>query len=169
MGRAAYGCCMERDLTEYLLAHHVGGAWRAPLGQRMVAVPGGAGRVVAAGSADLARAQALRAPAGPQAVGRIAAALETHAALFDGLLSRDAVAQFAHAVRAGGPAGLVTHPSDDPARLGAALGGALAQGAIYLPPVRDAVFAVRLTQVMALADMPPGAYALLQGYRKRAP
>ena len=52
---------MSGDLTERLLAHFVGGHWRAPLSERMLDLPGG-GRIVCANASDAVRAVGLCAP-----------------------------------------------------------------------------------------------------------
>lgn len=72
-----------QDLAERRLTHFVGGAWRAPLSQRMAG--GARGRMVLAGPADLARAVAAATAAaagwaalgaGPRAALLAAAGLE---------------------------------------------------------------------------------------------
>lgn len=59
-----------QDLAERRLTQFIGGAWRAPLSQRMAGGP--RGRMVLAGAADVARALGVAGAAAPgwQALGR---------------------------------------------------------------------------------------------------
>lgn len=95
------------ELNERLFTHFVGGAWRAPLGDRQVPVAqadgqadgqaGGQalGRIVCAGPADVARARGvMRADAGAQPVDAAAlwAALQAEAPLLEAIRRREGFA-----------------------------------------------------------------------------
>ena len=91
------------ELNERLFTHFVGGAWRAPLGDRQVPVAqadgqaGGQalGRIVCAGPADVARARGvMRVDAGAQPVDAAAlwAALQAEAPLLEAIRRREGFA-----------------------------------------------------------------------------
>ena len=162
---------MIADMSEHLLAHYVTGRWRAPLATGAVAVCAADGQVlghvIAAGAADMARAQAGLARCDVAGLRRVGEALDAGA---------EALAQ-AWAVQAGTAldldalvsaivsssresGGLLRGPHAAP-DLGAALGSGLRGGLIWCPPPGQALFATVLAQQIAQADIAPGALNLL--------
>jgi hypothetical protein len=152
------------DLTERRLTHYAGGAWRAPLSDRLIPATGGP--VVAAGPADAARAFRLSAP-GPvpdlpglptlwPALARVAAAEGAVAGDCPDPTPVDASAERA----------LILAPDGSTAAaLVAPVWAALGAGAavVLLPPPTLALTAMALAGALHDAGLPSGRFALLQG------
>lgn len=152
------------DLTERRLTHYAGGAWRAPLSDRLIAATGGP--VVAAGPDDAARAFRLSAP-GPVPPLPDLPALWT-------ALAQVAAAEGAVAGDCPNPAPLdagearvliLPPPQATVAALVGPVWAALGAGAavVLLPPPALALTAMALAGALHDAGLPAGRFALLQG------
>lgn len=162
---------MIADMSEHLLTHYVTGRWRAPLATGAVAVRAADGQilghVIAAGAADLARAQAGLARCDSAGLRRVADALDAGAealaqawAVQTGTaLDPDALVQAI--ARPNTVSGGLLQGDRAAPELGAALGSGLRGGLIWCPPPGQALFATVLAQQVAQADIKPGAFNLL--------
>lgn len=159
-----YARHMDRDLSERLLTHYVGGAWRAPLGAQMVDAldqqSRWVGRVVIAGDADLHRALQLSCPMPADATARLTTLLQSDPEALLPWVTPDQILQ---------PCDMkldTTFPVIvRDARPIAALRQAMATGAIYLPNPELALFGIALALVVQRAELPPGSFAMLPTYR----
>ncbi len=152
------------DLTERRLTHYAGGAWRAPLSDRLI--PASGGPVVASGPEDAARAFRLCSP-GPApklpdlsalwpALGLVAAA--------EGAVAGDCpkalrAPRAADRVLILPPAGATVAAMAGP--VWTALGAGA--GVVLLPPPSLALTAMALATALHDAGLPAGRFALLQG------
>lgn len=167
---------MYEDFSERLFAHYVGGAWRAPFGTIAASVvtrDGQAlGQVIAAECRDVSRALAGLCGAGAGARHDFAALVAQQAEdLAEGLAAQGArppttaILQLAAALEGAeagdSPVALIRPARDDLPAFGHALGRGLAAGAIYCPPVTEAIFATQLARCGAQAGLPAGAFTLL--------
>lgn len=142
---------MQDDLAERRLTQFVGGAWRAPLSQRMAGGP--RARRVLAGPEDLARALACAAEAAP---GWAALAPGARA----GLLA--AAGLEAEAQAAGRPAApLLRFALPGPARLASLL--AAGRVLVLVAPRATPAAMLGLIEALRLAGLPPGVLNLLNG------
>lgn len=172
---------MYEDFSERLFAHYVTGQWRVPFSVNAIAVrpmDGPVlGQIITAGPQDIARVRAgLRGCEGASRA-RFAAQVARQAGPLASALGAlgarghpvpaSALLQMAQAIAdSNGPAtggfGLIDADlRRDPAAFGQALGAALGQGAVYVPPPGDALFATCLAQLADQSDLPPGAFNML--------
>jgi hypothetical protein len=148
------------DLTERRLTHYVGGAWRAPLSDRLV--PAAGGPVVAAGPQDAARAFRLTGP-GPAPAADLASALAAVTGA-EGAAAPHPPAPDAATGR-GGRVLILPAPDAQAEALLAAVLEELAAGAgvVLLPPPERALGAMALVAALHHAGLPAGRLSLLQG------
>jgi len=147
------------DLSERLLTHYVGGAWRAPLGVQMRPVAGQGdqvlGQVVCATRADIARAKVLTHPPDGLAQQRLMAALHPIAPHLAAALAQrqpqppdaQVLLDIAHDFSA---LGRVFHMVPDSREC-----------AIYLVPPHQALLGVAFGRLAQSAGLPSGTLALL--------
>ncbi|MGY6411252.1 MAG: aldehyde dehydrogenase family protein [Alkalilacustris sp.] len=168
---------MLENLSELLITHHVGGAWRAPLSQRMhdVRLHGAlAGRLVEAEEADVRRAldHARRMPAAPQPdhlAQRFLDAWAARAGWAEAARRREGfsggLAPQIPGLSGSGPLALLGSVITTPGLMAGAVAAGLRAGRpILLKPAPRAPFtALVLAEALAEAGAPPGAFALLQG------
>ena len=142
---------MDGDLSERRLTHFVGGAWRAPLSQRMAGGP--RGRRVLAGPEDLARAWAVAAAAAPG-----------WAMLPPGLRAGLLAEAGLEAAEAPGiPATpLLRFTLPGPAKLGALL--ASGRVLVLVAPRATPRAMLGLIEALRSAGLPPGVLNLLNGH-----
>ncbi|AMY69712.1 hypothetical protein [Frigidibacter mobilis] len=142
---------MQDDLAERRLTHFVGGAWRAPLSQRMAGGP--RGRRVLAGPQDLARALAVAAQAAPEWAA-LAPAARAGLLAAAGLEVPEAPATFPAAP-------LLRFTLPQPARLA----GMLASGRVLVlvAPRASPPAWLGLIEALRGAGLPPGVLNLLNG------
>jgi len=143
---------VDGDLSERRLTHFVGGAWRAPLSQRMAGGP--RGRRVLAGPEDLARAIGA---AGAAAPGWSALAPE---------LRRRLLAEAGLEVPVTKPSGLAEPLLRFTLPQPVALAGMLASGRVLVLVAPRATPRAMLGLIEALrgAGLPPGVLNLLNGH-----
>ncbi len=152
------------DLTERRLTHYAGGAWRAPLSDRLIPATGGP--VVAAGPDDAARAFRLSAP-GPAPTLPDLRTLWTalvQVAAAEGVVAGDSPNPTP--VDAGAERVLILTPAGTTvAGMVAPVWAALGAGAavVLLPPPTLALTAMALAGALHDAGLPSGRFALLQG------
>jgi hypothetical protein len=163
---------MHGDLAELLLAHRLGGAWRAPLGTLLRAVPAqqvfGTARIVEAGSADCARAHAALCPV-PMASFDLAGALHPFAAL----LAQARLAEgFDDAARpplakagAGGAVLILGARAASPALVAQALAACALAGraVLFKPAPRAAVSGAYVLRALGLAGLAGPGVAMVHG------
>ncbi|GGH56159.1 aldehyde dehydrogenase family protein [Frigidibacter albus] len=143
---------MDGDLSERRLTHFVGGAWRAPLSQRMAG--GRRGRRVLAGPEDLARALAVADAAAP----------EWHAlppGIRAGLLAEAGLA-VAETPAFPATAPLLRFTLPQPAKLGVLL--ASGRVLVLVSPRATPRAMLGLIEALRSAGLPPGVLNLLNGH-----
>ncbi|TVP69843.1 MAG: hypothetical protein EA339_14025 [Rhodobacteraceae bacterium] len=147
------------DLSERLFAHYVGGRWRVPLSTQQMPVTGQDGRqigqIVIAGARDFARAQAMMRGADGQARDRLALALKNICPVMAEAVALARPAEI--------PVLLAAEP-DDPAAFGAVLGASLGAGGLWCPRPEVAPLATLIAVAVDAAEVPPGAFALLNAF-----
>lgn len=143
---------MDGDLSERRLTHFVGGAWRAPLSQRMAGGP--RGRRVLAGAEDLARAIGA---AGAAAPGWSALAPDIRAGL---LAEAGLEVPLAPEMPAAAPLLRFTLPQ--PAKLGLLL--ASGRVLVLVAPRATPRAMLGLIEALRGAGLPPGVLNLLNGH-----
>ena len=162
------------ELNERLFAHFVGGAWRAPLSDRLLPVTGAAGaalgRIVCAGARDIARARGvLRQGPDPDAIDADAlwAAMLAEAPLLRTIRAQegftdDQLTAPAPLTPAGrGPLVLLTAADTPLDRIAGALLAGAGRGMIWKPAPAAAASAHLLMR--AVGPLARGRLALLQG------
>ncbi len=143
---------MDGDLSERRLTHFVGGAWRAPLSQRVAGGP--RGRRVLAGPEDLARAMAVAAAAAPEWA---ALAPDIRA----GLLA-EAGLEVPLALPTGLVAPVLRFTLPGPAKLGVLL--ASGRVLVLVSPRATPRAMLGLIEALRGAGLPPGVLNLLNGH-----
>lgn len=158
------------ELTERLVVHWTGGAWRVPLGQRHAEVRAAdgtrLGRIVCAEAADVARAIAGLAPAPPPDPAALARSLDPVAGLLAEVRALEGVAGPAAAAQALAPAGqgpavLLTAADRPVPEILAALAALAPRGVVWKPAPGTAASAHLMMR--ALAPVLGRSVALLQG------
>ncbi|MCH8466237.1 MAG: hypothetical protein LAT78_06685 [Roseinatronobacter sp.] len=160
---------MFEDYSERLFAHFVAGQWRAPFGSVCLPVPmpdgRGCGQIVPAGPRDVARAVAALHGAGSAATqrfaDRLAAALPELIAAFALDTTQIDFQQICPHPSEGGVV-LLGIPNTALAGLLPSVLSRLQDGVILCPAPEQAVLATAIATIAQAADLPPGAFALLQ-------